>query len=217
MLRTCDKHLDEELFCPHCKVQLTCCNAPPFHVGDGLGWGSEILYICLNDDCPLFVNGWKHIEAQYAHKASYRYMQLPGEKEGNTIMVASKDAFKGSEVDRQSLKLRNERYTKEKEAVQMLDSCVAENNLEPVMTLLLDEAAVLEGRKRAAGLLVELNDLSCIDPLRNHTFKENGIEQSVNMSITRILAENYKKECPYCSEIVKQQAKICMYCNKDLS
>lgn len=216
MLRACEKHLNEKYYCPHCKEQLTCCNAPPFHIGDGLGWGSEFLYICLNDDCSLFVNGWKHIEEQYAHKASYRYMQLPGEKEGNMLMVASKDAFKGCEVDIESLKLQNKRYTKEKEAIAKLESCVAENDMWPVMTLLLDEAAGLEGRKRAAELLGEFNDLSCIDPLRNHSFKENGIEQAVNMSIMAILARNFKKECPYCSEIIKKQAKICMHCNKEL-
>jgi len=78
MLNTCKKYLDEKHFCPHCKEQLSCCSTPPIHVGDGLGWGTEAYFICLNDECSLFKNGWEHIEMQFGHRASYRYMLLPG-------------------------------------------------------------------------------------------------------------------------------------------
>lgn len=216
MLNTCQKHFDEKYFCPHCKKQLTCCNVPPFHVGDGLGWGSEYMYICLNNDCSLFVNGWKHIEEQYGHTSSYRYMQLPGEKKGTPMMVASKDAFCGCEVDVESVKRQNVRYMREKEALAQLDSCVAEKNLEPVMTLLLDEAAAIDARKRACEMLAELNDLACIDPLRSHVFRDPSLEHGANMAIIKILKAHYKKECPACAGVVKAQAKVCQYCQREL-
>jgi len=210
-------YLDEKHYCPHCKKQLSCCHAPPFHVGDGLGWGSEILFICLNDNCSLYVNGWKFIEEQFGHVSSYRYMLVPGEKEGTTMMVAGKDAFKDSEVDPESIKMQNKRYAAEKEALAKLDTCVAEKNLEPVLHLILDDAANQDGRKRACELLCEINDISCIDPIRNHKFKNESIESAANMSIQKILKTSYKKECPYCCEIIKAQAKVCLHCKRDLA
>ena len=207
--------LEEEHTCPHCKTKLTLCHAPPVHVGDGLGWGSEYLFICLNDECPLFVNGWKHIEMQFGHRASYRYMLLPGNTEGTPMMVGSKDAMKGCIIDPESIKLSDERYMKEKEAVAQLDTCVAEKNLAPALLLILDEAADRKNRERAADLLVEINDLSCVDPIRNHSFRNEIFAHKVNLDITQLLKKNYKKECPDCSEIIKAQAKKCQQCGKE--
>jgi hypothetical protein len=214
MLDACTKYLDEEHFCPHCKEKLSCCSTPPIHVGDGLGWGTEAYFICLNDECSLFKNGWEHIEAQFGHRASYRYMLLPGNTEGTPMMVGSRDAFKGCIIDPESIKLQNERYANEKEAAAKLDTCVADKNLEPVLHLILDEAADRINREKATDLLEELNNLSCIDPLRNHTFKDINLAHRVNLAIISLLKANYKKECPDCMEIIKTQAKVCQHCGK---
>lgn len=209
-------YLDEVKNCPHCKQTLSLCEAPPIHVGDGLGWGSDVLFICLNDSCSLFLNGWDKIEAQYGHHASYRYMELPGSPEGNCMMVGNADAFKACIIDKEELRNQNARYRRQKEATKQLKSCVADNNIEPVMTLLLDEGATKTVRVSALGYLTELNDLTCIDPLRNHKFRDPAIEQQVNQAITELLKNNFKKECPHCLEIVKAQAKKCMHCKENL-
>ncbi|MCP4339264.1 MAG: zinc ribbon domain-containing protein [Desulfobulbaceae bacterium] len=208
--------LDEVKTCPHCKETLSLCEAPPIHVGDGLGWGSDVLFICLNDGCSLFLNGWDKIEAQYGHHASYRYMELPGSPEGNCMMVGNSDAFKACIVNKEELKNQNARYRQEKEAIKQLESCIADNNIKPVMTLLLDEGARKSVRVNALGYLAELNDLACVDPLRNHKFRDPAIEQKVNQAISELLKTNFKKECPHCLEIVKGQAKKCMHCKEDL-
>jgi len=208
--------LDEVKICPHCKQQMSCCDAPPIHVGDGLGWGSEVLFVCLNDECPLFINGWEKIAQQYGHNASYRYMELPGSTESNVMMVGTAEAYKGFVVDKEALLSQNKRYQKEKVALQQLDTCVEEKNLEPVLVLLLDEAANIDDRKRAVECLTSLNDLAAIDPLRNHKFRSTDLEQLVNIAIRSILEANYKKECPHCMEIIKAQAKKCMHCKEDL-
>lgn len=208
--------LDEVKICPHCKKNLSLCEAPPIHVGDGLGWGSDVLFICLNDSCSLFLNGWDKIEQQYGHHASYRYMELPGSPEGNCMMVGNADAFKACIVDKEELKNQNTRYKKQKEAKEKLKTCIEDKNLQPVMTLLLDEGATLSVRETAADLLVGVDDMNCIDGLRNHKFRNPALEQKVNYAITELLKKNFKKECPHCLEIIKAQAKKCMHCKEDL-
>lgn len=217
MITSDSKVLTEEHICPHCKGKMSCCEAPAVHVGDGLGWGSDVLFICLNDACSLFLNGWQSIEERYGHHASYRYMELPGSKEGNIMMVGNKDAFKASIVDPEMIEKQNERYRKEKAALDALETCVAENNMEPALTLVLDEAANIEGRKKAVECLFALNDLSCIDAIRNHEFKNKSLEQGTNMMIAAMLKKNFKKECPACGEIIKSQAKKCMHCQEALA
>lgn len=209
-------YLEETHVCPHCKQDMSCCEAPAIHVGDGLGWGSDVLFICLNDYCSLFLKGWDHVDGQYGHHASYRYMELPGSKEGNVMMVGNKDAFKASVVDPEAIKNQNERYKNEKKAIEALETCVADNNLEPVLTLLLDNAAGKEPKQLALQRLLQLNNIDCVDPLRNHEFRETHFEQDINMAIAQILKNNFKKECPYCSEIIKAQAKKCLHCKEDL-
>ncbi|MBU0482947.1 MAG: zinc ribbon domain-containing protein [Proteobacteria bacterium] len=212
----CLKIAAEEHFCPHCKKRLSCCNTPPFHVGDGLGWGTEVFFVCLNDDCPLFANSWEQFELQYGHSASCRYMKLPNEEKGGPMMVGSKDAFTGSIIDPTCQTDQNGRYCKEKSALLLLDTCVKEKNLEPVLFFILDEEANLEQRHRACDLLAELNDLACIDPIRNHEFKHTEIGQYANIAIGKILKAHHSKECPYCAEIIKAQAKICLHCSKEV-
>jgi len=203
--------------CPSCGTTLSVCEAPPIHIGDGLGWGSEVLYICLNDECPIFVNGWKQIEERYGHSSSYRHMQLPGSNEKNVMMVGSEDAFKGSVIDLEVVEAQNVRHQKEKQALAALDTAAAEKDLGPVLHLILDEAAALEGRKRAIALLTVINDVDCIDPIRNHTFRDTALETECNIAISQVLKANYKKECPHCLELVKLQAKFCKHCQKELA
>ncbi len=216
MLRRDLSFLDKKYTCPHCKQQLSCCEAPPIHIGDGLGWGSDILYICLNDACPPFLNGWEKIEEQYGHHASYRHMQLPDSKEHNLMMVGNADAFKASVIDPQALKKQNARYHKEKEAIKALDTCIEDKNLEPVLILITDEAASLSERKKAISLLMPLNNLDCVDPIRNHSFRDSSLEMECNQIIIELLKNNFKKECPSCGEIIKLQAKKCMHCKENL-
>lgn len=216
MLSTALKYLKEKHTCPHCKEELKLCHAPPVHVGDGLGWGSEYLFICLNDECPLFVKGWKYIEDQYGHVGSYRYMEIPNSKETYNMMVAGNNAFKGSIVDVEGMKQQSARYQAEREAVAALETCVEKGDLQPVLTLLLDEQAKKEDRQRAADLLVALNDTECIEPLRNFSFRDTDLEQSVNLAISRILGSHFLRECPYCAELIKSRAKVCKHCQKEV-
>lgn len=212
----CIKLVNEEHYCPHCSQRLSCCEAPPFHVGDGLGWGTDVFFVCLNNDCPLYTNSWKQFEEMYGQSASCRYLLLPGEKKGEPMMVGSSEAFTGSVLNLEQLECQNERYRKEQAATAQLDTCVAEHNLAPVLALILDDSADTLARKKAIELLTEVNDLACLDALRNHKFYQQEIEQLTNMAIKELLKKNHRRECPYCMEIVKTLAKICKHCGKEI-
>ena len=216
MITDYSRYIKEVHICPHCEQKMHCCEAPPVHIGDGLGWGSEVLFICLNDYCPLFLKGWESIEQRYGHHASYRYMELPESTEGNLMMVGNADAFKASVINPEELKRQNQRFRREQEAVEKLATCVADQNIEPVLTLILDEGADISNRKAAIELLPAVNDLTCIDPVRNHTFRDSSMEMACNQAIAKLLQINYKKECPYCADLVKMQATKCIHCKEDL-
>ena len=215
-IERCIKLASEEHYCPHCKQRLSCCEAPPFHVGDGLGWGTDIFFICLNDECSLFTKSWEEFEERYGHSASCRFMLLPGEKKGTPMMVGSSIAFTGSIIDVEKLREQDKRYDCQKKYAEQLNTCVAEKNLQPALCLVIDDLADLAVRKRAAELLADLNSLDCIDPVRNHKFIHGEIKMTADMSIKKILDNNHKKECPFCMEIIKSQAKVCKHCSKDL-
>ncbi|MBA3015251.1 MAG: zinc ribbon domain-containing protein [Proteobacteria bacterium] len=210
----CLLYAAEEHICPHCQSKLTCCTTPPFHVGDGLGWGTDVFFICLNDECSLYQNGWKHVEEQYGQVASFRFMRLPGENQGGPLMVGSNMAFTGSEVNLEEAKAKSDRYQKEKLSLEQLKTCVEEKNLEPVLFLITDEESVLEGREKACSLLKEICDIRCIDPIRNHKFRHTEIGQLADLAIVEILKKTFQRECPHCSEIIKAQATICKHCGK---
>jgi len=131
-------------------------------------------------------------------------------------MVMSKDAFTGSVIDPAAKKKQDDRYRKELQSIKDLNTCIEKKNLEPVLFLILDEAANLSDRKKAISYLMELNDLSCIDPIRNHTFRHSELEMACNQIIHMLLKANYKRECPHCSEIIKAQAKKCPHCKESL-
>ena len=129
----------------------------------------------------------------------------------------SEVAALGSVVDIETIKQQNVHYQKQLEALAQLDDCVAQKRLEPALTVLLDDGVRIEDRKKAAGLLAELNDVSCIEPVRNHVFKDPHLEQEVNLVIGRLLANNFLKECPYCAELIKARAVVCKHCQRELA
>src|SRR5512145_1505191 len=149
MLATLMQYLEEKHCCPHCSGDLSLCHAPAVHVGDGLGWGSEYLFICLNDNCPLFIKGWDYIANQYGHVGSYRYMEIPNSKETYNMMVVGKEAFTGSIIDIEDVKRQSERYQRQQEALAALDTCVEQKQLAPVLAILLDDSVKIDDRKRA--------------------------------------------------------------------
>jgi hypothetical protein len=129
-------------------------------------------------------------------------------------MVGGKDAFTGCVIDPEAIKKQSKRFSQETEAAANLADSVLAKDLGPALCLLLDEAASPENRRAAIEAVVKINDLACIDPIRNHRFANTEIEQLANLAVNALLKANFRKECPYCAEIIKTQAKLCMHCGR---
>ena len=89
--------------CPHCGTEMNLWEVPPLNVGDGLGWGAPFLFLCFNDECPLYKQGWDHLKENYAHNASYRCMNYPGTEQYEVIPVFSNQGGRGQIIDEEVL------------------------------------------------------------------------------------------------------------------
>ena len=133
------------------------------------------------------------------------------------MMVGGYDAFTGSIVDVDDLRRQDVRYQELQKALQQLDECLAKKDIKPVLTVLLNDSARLDDRKRAVMLLVPFNDLNCVELLRNHDFKDEHLRYEVKRALDTILHKHFLKECPYCAELVKLRAVVCKHCQRELS
>ncbi|MBF0425297.1 MAG: hypothetical protein HQL66_05720 [Magnetococcales bacterium] len=81
--------------CSHCEQPLKKWRSPPFNYSDGLGFGSDFLLVCFNDDCPIYVNGWNTMFDRYGRIGSMRFWRNPRDNDSGVLPVAHKDAMRG--------------------------------------------------------------------------------------------------------------------------
>ena len=73
--------------CPHCGSRLK-----KWRVPDEASWTEEFFFVCFNDDCSYYKDGWKWMMEQYSQQASYRYMINPTTGTSSMIPVWSDSA-----------------------------------------------------------------------------------------------------------------------------
>jgi hypothetical protein len=80
----------DTLRCPHCDTQLSKWLVPESPFAE---WPSEFQYICFNDNCSYFVNGWGAMAAQ-GNFGSYRFMYDPPTGGCHPMAVLSEGALR---------------------------------------------------------------------------------------------------------------------------
>ena len=85
-----NRRVKETLRCPHCDERLSKWEVPdsPFNE-----WSSEFQYICFNDSCAYFVEGWATLAAQGAF-GSYRFMYDPSTDGCHPVAVLTPSALR---------------------------------------------------------------------------------------------------------------------------
>jgi hypothetical protein len=75
--------------CPHCREHMKKWKVPIAST-----WPNDFFYVCFNDECPYFVEGWNRMWEQQATRASYRCRLDPDSGKYVPLPVWSNDALK---------------------------------------------------------------------------------------------------------------------------
>jgi hypothetical protein len=203
--------------CPHCGVEMTLWEVPPVTFSDGLGWGTPYLYICFNDECPQYKQGWDHLQENYAQKASYRCMNYPGTNQFEYMPVFSPAGAKGQIIDNE-VRLAEEAL---KEAIMkgfnILAECFVANDGPAVLKILLDSGEPMRVRIKASEMIGDIGEPDAIEPLRNLKVGNQILETKIEEAVGKIHERHFTRECPFCAEIIKKRAKICKHCGKEVA
>lgn len=80
--------------CPHCETHLS-----KWRVPDEASWDDEFFFVCFNNDCSYYKDGWTWMEQQFKQKASYRYAVNPTTGASSPLPVWSDSATREMIVD----------------------------------------------------------------------------------------------------------------------
>ena len=203
--------------CPHCGEEMNLWEVPPVNVADGLGWGTPYLYICFNDDCPCYRQGWDHMKEHYAQNASYRSINYPGTQTFEIIPVFSRIGGRGQIIDDQALAEQEALKEAIKKGFSILADCYVNKDGPQILQILLDATEPVRVRTKAAEMIGDIGEIEAIEPIRNVTFGNQIIQKAVDEAIAKIHKRFFTRECPFCAEIIKKRAKICKYCKKEVA
>ena len=203
--------------CPHCNEEMSLWEVPPVNVGDGLGWGTPYLYICFNDNCSCYKEGWDNMKENYAQSASYRSINYPGTETFEIIPVFSSMGGRGQVMDDQVLAQQEALKEAIKKGFSILADCYVSQDGPQVLQMLLDVTEPVRVRVKAAEMIGDIGELGAIEPIRNVTFGNQILQKHVDEAITKIHQRFFTRECPFCAEIIKKRAKICKHCQKEVA
>jgi hypothetical protein len=203
--------------CPHCGLEMNLWEVPPMNVGDGLGWGAPFLFLCFNDECPLYREGWDNMKENYAHTASYRCMNYPGTKQYELIPVFSNQGGRGQIIDDEAMAEQEVIKEAIKNGFAMLAECFVRKDGPSVLTILMDPSHPNRVRQKAAEMIGDIGEVEAIEPLRSARFGNELVQKEVDDAISKIHQKNFTRECPFCAEIIKKRAKVCKHCSKEVA
>ena len=202
--------------CPHCGTEMNLWEVPPINVGDGLGWGAPFLFLCFNDECPLYRQGWENMKENYAHSASYRCMNYPGTEQYELIPVFSNQGGRGQIIDDDIVAEQEAIKEAIKNGFSMLAECYVKKDSYSVLTILTDPAHPNRVRQKAAEMIGDIGEVEAIEPLRNAKFGNQLVQKEVDAAISKIHKRHFTRECPFCAEIIKKRATVCKHCQKEV-
>ncbi len=203
--------------CPACGQEMTIYEVPPINFSDGLGWGEPYLFVCFNDECPLYKGGWDHINETYAHNASYRQMCYPSSGVFEVMPVFGPEGGKGQIIDDEVRAAEEALKENIKRGFNLLAQCYVEKDGVTVLRLLMDPTEPVRVRLKAAEMIGDIGELEAIEPIRNLRVGNEKLQEAVAGAVTHIHERFFTRECPFCAEIIKRRAQVCKHCGKDVA
>lgn len=213
-----EKILDLETpVCPNCDKKMDLWEVPLISFSDGLGWGTPYLYVCFNDECPMYVSGWDDLMKNYAHRASYRCIKSPFDNNFEAMPVFSPMGGQGQIVNEQVMAEKEILKEAIKKGFSILADCYTSKDDLTVVRMLLDPHEPMRVRVKAAEMVGDLAGLDALDLINSFKFENDILRNKASEAISKIHDRNFTRECPFCAEIIKKRAKICKHCNRDVA
>jgi len=201
--------------CKYCGQEMSLWEVPDINVSDGLGWGTPLLFVCFNDECSLYKGGWENLKENYGRTASYRCICYPGTETYECMSVWGPVGGHGQIIDDEVLTRQKRINEKTAKGMAALETYSQSKDSAAVLAVLTDANEPAGVRVKAADMLGEIGGTDCIDSLRNHVFGNETLRKKVEVCIEKIHQRHFTRECPFCAEIIKQQAKLCKHCGRE--
>lgn len=203
--------------CPSCNQEMDIWEVPPITFSDGLGWGVPFLFVCFNDECPTYKQGWQNMEDNYGHRASCRNICYPGSDRFECMPVFGTEGAKGQIVTDEALAEQERLQEATKRGFSLLADFFTTSSWFEVLKMLMDATEPARVRQKAAEMLGDIGEPDTIEPLKNITTGNAVIDRTVDGAITKIHERHYTRECPFCAEIIKKRAKVCKHCGQEVT
>jgi hypothetical protein len=213
-----EKLLEQEKpVCPHCKQEMSLWEVPPVNFSDGLGWGTPYLYVCFNDDCSIYQEGWDNMRENFGRNSSYRCMRYPGSNGYECMPVFSPEGASGQIINDEAVFQQEMLKESIKKGFSILADCYNNNDGVAVLRMLTDGTEPMRVRMKAAEMIGDIGAIDAVDPLRGLKFGNQILQEKVDKAVKKIHERHFTRECPFCAEIIKQRARICKHCGKEVA
>jgi hypothetical protein len=203
--------------CPDCNTEMTLWEVPPINFSDGLGWGTPYLFVCFSDECGSYKKGWEHMQETMESRSSYRCYIEPGQKNFEYMPVFSPVGATGGKLDDEALIHQEAKKELLKQTFSVLTDYYMSKDWDEILKICLDPKIPAKARLKAVEMVGELAGTEATEHLINHKFPTPVLQAGVVKAIEQLHERHYTRECPYCAEIIKKRAKLCMHCNKEIS
>ncbi len=203
--------------CPHCDVEMTLWEVPEINFSDGLGWGTPYMFVCFNDECSSYRQGWDTIKDTMEYSASYRCINSPGSSNFEYMPVFSPMGGKGQVLDNDEMAMREAYKEAMKNGFSLLTDFYMAGDWDEILKMLLDPGRPPRVRLKAAEMVGDVGGSEAVEHLINHKFPSKVLQDSVDTAVQKLHERHYTRECPYCAEIIKKRAAFCRHCQKEVS
>jgi hypothetical protein len=144
-------------------------------------------------------------------------MNYPGTEQFEIMPVYSNMGGTGQIIDEQALAEKEILKEATKRGFSILADCYVSKDGPAILTILTDSTEPARVRLKAAEMIGDIGELEAIEPIVHLQFGNELLQKTVDEAIKKIHKRFFTRECPFCAEIIKERAKICKHCGKEVA
>ena len=144
-------------------------------------------------------------------------MNYPGTGQFEIMPVYSNMGGTAQIIDEQALAEKEILKEATKRGFNILADCYVSKDGPAILTILTDSTEPVRVRLKAAEMMGDIGELEAIEPIAYLKFGNERLQKMVDDAIKKIHKRFFTRDCPFCAEIIKERAKICKHCGKEVA